>query len=99
MSDSADLPDRDETLTHAPSVLACQVGTDVVLLNSTSGRYYALDEVGSRIFELIGSGHSLGAVHDILIDTYDAAPDVLWSDLVAFCTRMSSLGIVVRPHS
>lgn len=97
MSAPANQPARDETLAHAPSVLACQVGTDVVLLDSTSGRYYALDEVGGRIFELIGTGESLGAIHDVLAETYDASPDLLWADLVAFCGRMSSLGIVVRP--
>jgi len=98
MSDSLQL-DRDVVLQHGPAILSCQVGNDTVLLDSAGGRYYSLDEVGGRIFELVGAGRSLGAIHEALVAAYDATPDLLWSDLVAFCTRLATLGLVVDSRS
>lgn len=88
--------DREVRLRHTGSVLTCRVGSDTVLLDSAAGRYYSLDEVGTRIFELVGAGRTLGDIHAILVDTYEAGPDRLWSDLIEFCGRMSALGMFVR---
>ncbi len=90
--------DRSIALRQSESVLGCRVGSDIVLLDSAGGRYYSLDEVGALIFELVGAGRTLGEIHTVLVDTYDATPALLWSDLVEFCGRMSALGIFVR-HS
>lgn len=86
-------------LRQAEAVMACRVGSDLVLLDTTGGRYFGLDEVGASMFELVGAGKMLGDIHRELSELYDVQPDQLWRDLVEFCDRMLSLGLFVNQAS
>jgi hypothetical protein len=85
-----------DRLTPADHVLASRVGSDLVLLDVKSGRYYGLDPVGTTIFEMLREGLSVGAVHTRLVQTYDCHPRTLWTDLDEFSQQMLALGLFRR---
>lgn len=60
---SASIPDE---------VVFRELDGETVLLNLTSGVYFGLDEVGTRIWHLIGEHRNLGAVIEALSTEYDA---------------------------
>ncbi len=77
-------------------VLVSRVGSDLVLLDVVSGRYFGLDEIGTTIFELIREGRSLGEVHAKLAEIYDCDPQTLWVDLDEFSRQMLASGLFHR---
>ena len=42
------------------------VGSEIVLLDLTSGTYFGLDAVGARIWQLIAAGQSLAKIRDVM---------------------------------
>lgn len=61
---------------------ARQVDTETVLLNLESGIYFGLDEVGSRMWQLIAAGVPLADAHRTLLEEYDVEPAQLEFDLI-----------------
>lgn len=53
----------------------------LVLLNLDDGQYYALDEVGSRVWELCDGGHSLGDIVTALCSEFDAPEAEIAADV------------------
>ncbi len=75
-------------------VLIQEVGGETVLLDLASERYFGLDPVGTRIWALIGEGHSLQIVRDSLCAEYDAEPARIESDLLALVGELAQAGLI-----
>ena len=75
-------------------VVAAELDDEVVLLDVSSGLYYGLDEVGSRIWTLLNEALDLETIVSRLADEYEAAPDELQSDVVAFVDALAARGLV-----
>ena len=71
-------------LTPAKHVVSTAHGARTVLLDSRSGHYYGLDEVGSRIWSLAGDGLSAATISEKLAQEYDAPVEQLAHDVEAF---------------
>jgi hypothetical protein len=65
-------------------------GTRTVLLDSRSGHYYGLDEVGSRIWGLAQAGFPPSTITEKLAQEYDAPPEKLALDVNAFLSELKS---------
>jgi Coenzyme PQQ synthesis protein D (PqqD) len=61
-------------------VLARKAPDSLLLLDPESGRYYTLDEVGARIWELCDGDQSIADIVSRLCDEYDAQPADVESD-------------------
>jgi hypothetical protein len=86
------------SLRAGDDVVFRELDGEAVLLNLSSGVYFGLDDVGTRMWQLIGEHGSLRAVLAQLCDEYDAAPEVLERDLVELASRLVARGLVVaRP--
>jgi hypothetical protein len=86
----------DSELMNIPShVMARQVGDETVILDLASGLYFGLDEVGSRVWDLIGRGNSMSAVYETLIAEYEVPPEALREDLQALVHELCSRGLLV----
>ena len=68
---------------------------EAVILNHASGVYFGLDEVGTRMWQLIEQHGGLRDVLARLREEYDAAPDVLEHDLVDLASQLVAKGLVV----
>jgi hypothetical protein len=75
-----------------------QVSSDLIgrkaILNLTSGVYYSLDAVGSRIWDLIQEPKTIGGIHTILLKEYRVEPDRLERDLLALFEAMGAEGLI-----
>lgn len=70
-------------------VVARTVGGEAVLLNLTSGTYFGLDPVGSRIWELFDSdGATLASVCDALEEEFDVSREQLEIDVRALVDQL-----------
>jgi Coenzyme PQQ synthesis protein D (PqqD) len=77
-------------------VIFRELDGEAVVLNLDTGIYFGLDAVGTRIWRLIEERKALKAVLDTLIDEYDAPPDHLQRDLLAFVERLNTKGLLSR---
>lgn len=51
--------------------MSSSVGSETVILHFTAGKYFGLDEVGTRVWQLLQSRRSVREIHGILLEEYD----------------------------
>lgn len=66
---------------------------EAVILDLASGAYFGLNEVGTRIWQLIERHGRLQIVLDELRREYEAAPDDLERDLLDLVGRLAEAGL------
>ena len=71
-----------------------EVAGEAVLLDLASEKYFGLDPVGTRIWNLLGEQESLQVVYDQLCAAYDADPERIASDLLALMGQLAEAGLV-----
>lgn len=87
--------DFERILEIPASVLFQQVSGEAVLLDMDSEQYFGLDEVGTRIWQLIAEHGRLAAVYATLLDEYAVQPEVLKQDLVDLVALLADKGLIV----
>jgi len=83
-----------QTIAPSPDVISQQVSGETVLLDLASEHYYGLDEVGTRIWQLIGESNDLDAIFHTLLAEYDVSAQRLLQDLDTLLTEIAGLGLV-----
>jgi hypothetical protein len=79
----------------AKDVLVRDLGGEAVLLDVASGSYFGLDEVGTRIWQLIAGGELLAAIVATLASEYDAPEDRLRSDLIRLVDELVASKLLI----
>ena len=77
-------------------VLCQSVQGEIVLLklNTTNQEYYALDSVGTRMWQLLLEHADIGVVTDRICDDYNADKSTVRSDVIALVRRLQSAGLL-----
>ena len=65
----------------------------MVLLELSSERYFGLNEVGTRIWQLLSDGGDPRAVLDALFEEFEVDRDQLAADLEAYLDEMVQAGL------
>jgi len=78
----------------APDVLHQELGGETVLLNLANESYFGLDEVGTRIWQVLSETSSLPDVVTRLLAEYDVAPEQLRADVERLVTQLAEAGLV-----
>jgi len=81
-------------ITVPESVLFRDLDGEAVLIETGTGRYYGLDEVGTRMWSLLHLHGEIGAVCRALLDEYDVPEDRLRADLELFVEALAERGLV-----
>jgi hypothetical protein len=89
-------PGLDAAFRIPDEVIFRELDGEAVVLNLDTGIYFGLDAVGTRIWRLLEERKPLKAVLDTLIDEYEAPPDRLQRDLLAFVERLDTKGLLSR---
>lgn len=87
---------RIDHVTVSPGVRFQDLGGESVLLELESGRYYGLDEVGTRMWSLLAEHGSLGDTERILLDEFDVEARRLRADLDRFVEQLESEQLIER---
>ena len=67
---------------------------EVVILNLKSGAYYGLNEVGSRVWDLVQEPKSVNHIQDIILEEYEVEPDRLEQDLLTLLQELEVEGLI-----
>lgn len=84
----------DATFRPAEHVVAKLVGEELVLLDYQEEVYYGLDPVGTRIWDLLAAGRTLGEIIDTLLAEYDVTRDQLAADVERVVGELERNGLV-----
>jgi hypothetical protein len=77
-------------ITKPDHVLVQEIGDEVALLNVKNETYFALDDVGTRMWTHLTSGATVQEAHELLLAEYDVDPDRLHDDLQALIRELVS---------
>jgi coenzyme PQQ synthesis protein D (PqqD) len=83
-----------QTITLSPDVISQEVSGETVLLDLNSENYFGLDEVGTRIWQLIEQTGKLQAVYDTMLAEYEVSEEQLLEDLEQLVTEVEKIGLV-----
>jgi hypothetical protein len=76
---------------HIPEdVMFRDLGGEAVILNLTTGKYYGLDDVGTRMWALLAEHGRIELVFQSLLKEYDVDGDRLQQDLFALVDRLAA---------
>ncbi|MGH9383051.1 MAG: PqqD family protein [Vicinamibacterales bacterium] len=79
---------------HADRVLVQTLGGEAVLLDLKSEKYFGLNAVGTRVWQLIGETGDVGKIFETLVAEYDAQPEALANDLRTLLAELINAGLV-----
>jgi hypothetical protein len=76
--------------------LTADVGGEIVALNVDRGQCYGLNEVASRVWELLAEPRSLSAICDALAEEYEVDPTTCGEQVGKLIADLVSEGLVRR---
>lgn len=97
------MPDRSSSVppvppaarvTPSPEVLFQELDGETVLLDLGSERYFGLDDVGTRVWQLLLAHGELAAVHRQMLAEYEVPAERLREDLLELVARLEAAGLV-----
>ena len=84
----------DATLNVPTHVLFTTVDQDAVLLNTLTNKYYTLNEVGARFWNLLTGGKTLREAHQALLEEFEVESPQLEQDLLELVGDLRENGLV-----
>ncbi len=94
MTDNPDMPASEtgkpagEAITKSGDVLFQDLDGETILLHLEAERYYGLDDVGTRIWQLIVEHGNTEAVVQAMLAEFDVEEAVLRADLAEFVAKL-----------
>lgn len=86
--------DFETALEPSPEVLFRELKGESVLLDLSGQFYYGLNDVGTRVWQLLDEHGNLGDVYDRLLEEYNVEPGVLRSDIERISGELVDAGLV-----
>jgi hypothetical protein len=84
-----------DSAVHIPAHVSFSVvDQDAFLLNTRTNQYYALEEVGARLWELLNAGQSLRDGYNVILGEYEIDPAQLEQDLLELLNHLLENGLV-----
>ena len=84
----------DSKISVSPDVMVRQVGGESVVLDLTTERYLGIDEVGTRMWQLLFGADSIEAAYRSLLAEFDVEDEQLRRDLDDFVQELLQLGLI-----
>ncbi len=88
------LPSLEKSVRIPGNVVFQEVGKETILLDMNAGSYYALNSVGSRIWELLVKKKELLAIFESVLDEYEVARETLQQDILRLVQELQAKGLV-----
>jgi hypothetical protein len=82
------------TVSVTPDVLHQELGGETVLLNLANESYFGLDEVGTRVWQVLAETHSAQAVVAKLLEEYEVSAEQLRTDVEQLVEQLTAAGLV-----
>jgi hypothetical protein len=76
-------------------IIVQKASRDVLLFNMDTGSYYALNEVGERIWNLCDGTHTVAQLVGILAKEYNAPAEIIETDILELLEDLRSKNLIV----
>jgi hypothetical protein len=76
-----------------PRLALSRIDDELVLLDESTGKYFGLNPVASRAFELLSEDGDLDRAIKALLSEFDVQPERLKSDMAAFLEKLKERGL------
>ena len=83
-----------QTIDISSEVLTQEVGGETVILDLKSETYFGLDEVGTRIWQLLADQEDIQTITATMLNEYDVEEDQVEKDIQNLLTQLDEAGIV-----
>lgn len=77
-----------------PDVLSQNVSGETVLLDLKGENYFGLDEVGTRIWQLLQEDGNLQSVLEKMLEEYNVTEDQIGMDIEQLITNLNEAGLI-----
>jgi hypothetical protein len=82
------------TVTISKDILAQELDGDTVLLDLASERFFGLDAVSTRVWQLLQGGAGQDEIVETLLAEYDVEREVLEQDIEDLLGRLAEAGLI-----
>ena len=89
-----DMVTLEARITVPDDVLFTEVSGQAVILNTRTGKYHGLNEVGTRMWSLLAEDGLIGSAFRALRAEYDVGGDRLQSELLGLVDELVSHGLL-----
>ncbi len=80
--------------------VAAEADDELVMLAPEQEAYFGLNAMGRRIWELLETSQTPGALRDFLVTEFNVAPDDCLADVLSFVNQLADAHLVsVNPHT
>lgn len=76
--------------------VSSQIEGESVILNIKSGTYFKLNEVGSRIWELVEKPVTISALVEAVLSEFDVVAEQCQADVLNLVAKLEEAGLVSR---
>lgn len=87
-------PTQSTRVTVPAHVLLQELEGEAVILSLQSDGYYSLDDVGTRMWNVVTTAPSIAAARDALLEEYEVDPARLEQELIELVERLAAEGLV-----
>jgi hypothetical protein len=84
----------ESTVVAAPNQFTADVNGEAVILDVQSAKYFGLEDVGMRIWQLIQQPCKLSTVRDTLLEEYEVEQSLCEQDLLTLVEELHQKGLV-----
>ncbi len=85
---------NDEYLVRHAQVASRVVDGQAVIVLSDTGEVQILNEVGTRVWELIDGNHSVRQIAEIIADEFEVTPEDALADTQTFVEKLQKAGAI-----
>jgi hypothetical protein len=85
-----------DRFSKSEQVMVQELDGEAVLLDLKSERYFGLDKMGLRMFQVVTSSASVMDACNSLLDEFDVDPSRLRQDLADFLSGLLDAGLLVK---
>src|SRR5256885_11982740 len=80
--------DLHSVVVASPDQLASSIGGETVILGLKAGRYYGVDRVGARIWQIVQTPTPVADIRNAIVAEYDVDPRCCEADLLRLLDQM-----------
>jgi hypothetical protein len=84
----------DDKVKISDQVLSQEVNGETVLLDLGSDFYFGLDEVGTRIWQLLNEKKAVGEIVELLLEEYEVERETLEQDMNELLGNLLEAGLI-----
>ncbi len=98
MSSHTEKIDLDTIVARPKDLPTAEVSGEIVMMNLDKGKYFALDVVGSRIWELMENPQAVKDIIQSLLDEYDVDAPTCREHVLEFANKLREEGLLEVIH-